>query len=85
MKKETFICGETAIDRDMYESMPDPMNTSALTDDDMQNLADAIEYEMSKWQEWLNNGDINQDQYDEHWWKIVEELGVNFGITYYED
>lgn len=80
-----FTCGETTIDRDMYESMPEPMNTSALTDDDMQNLADAIEYEMSKWQEWLNNGDINQDQYDEHWWKIAEELGVNFGMTYYED
>lgn len=80
-----FTCGETAIDRDMYESMPEPMNTSALTDDDMQRLADAIEYEMSEWQEWLNNGDINQDQYDEHWWKIAEELGVNFGMTYYED
>ena len=42
-----FTCGETTIDRDMYESMPTPMDTSSLTDEDMQRLADAIEYEMN--------------------------------------
>ena len=61
------------------------MNTSSLTDEDMQKLAEAIEYEMTEWQEWLEDGSINQDQYDEHQWKIVEECGVNFGMTYYED
>lgn len=78
-----FTCGETTIDRDMYESMPSPMDTSSLTDEDMQRLADAIESEMKRWKEWLEDGSINQDQYDEHWWKVAEELGVNFGMTYY--
>lgn len=82
---EEFTCGNTTIDRDMYESMPSPMDTSSLSNEDMQRLAEAIEYEMSEWQEWLDNGDINQDQYDEHWWEIVEECGFNFGMTYYED
>lgn len=61
------------------------MDTSSLTDEGMQRLADAIEFEMKRWQEWLEDGSINQDQYDEHWWKVVEELGINFGMTYYED
>ena len=80
-----FTCGETTISREDYECMPSPMNTSALTDEDMQKLADAIEYEMQRWQEWLDNGDINQDQYNEHWWEVMETLGCNFGMTYYED
>lgn len=46
--------------------MPTAMNTSSLTDEDMQKLAEAIEYEMTEWQEWLEDGSINQDQYDEH-------------------
>lgn len=80
-----YTCGKTTIDRDTYEFMPIPMNTSSLSDDDMQRLANAIEQEMQKWEEWLEDGSINQDKYDEHWWKVAEELGLNFGITYYED
>lgn len=80
-----FENGNTIITRCDYEEMPSPMNTSLLSDEDMQKLADAIEYEMQRWKEWLDNGDINQDQYDEHWWQTMEECGVNFGMTYYED
>ena len=35
-----FTCGETTIDRDMYENMPSPMDTSSLTDENMQRLAE---------------------------------------------
>lgn len=80
-----FTSGNTSITRCDYEDMPSPMNTSSLSDDDMQRLADAIETEMERWYEWLINGDINQDQYDEAWWKSMEELGCAFGMTYYED
>lgn len=80
-----FTSGNTSITRCDYEDMPSPMNTSSLSDDDMQRLADAIETEMERWYEWLINGDINQDQYDEQWWKSMEELGCAFGMTYYED
>lgn len=80
-----FTCGKTTITRLDYEEMPSPMNTSTLTDEDMQNLANAIESEMERWYEWLKNGDVNQDQCDEQWWKSMEELGRNFGMTYYED
>lgn len=82
-KYKEFTCGKTSIDRDMYASMPSPMDTSSLTDEDMQRLADAIEFEMARWQEWLEDGSINQDQYDEHWWRVAEEMGINFGMTYY--
>jgi hypothetical protein len=80
-----FTSGNTTITRCDYEEMPSPMNTSSLTDDDMQRLAEAIEQEMERWKEWLDNGDVNQDQYDEAWWKSMEDLGYAFGMTYYED
>ena len=80
-----FTSGNTTITRCDYEDMPSPMNTSSLSDDEMQRLAEAIETEMSRWQEWLDNGDVNQDQYDEAWWESMEHLGCAFGMTYYED
>lgn len=80
-----FTSGNTSITRYDYEGMFCPLNTSTLSDDEMQRLADAIETEMERWYKWLINGDINQDQYDEQWWKSMEELGRAFGMTYYED
>ena len=85
VNERCFICGDTIISRAVYECMPSAMDTSSLSDDDMQRLVEAIETEMSRWKEWLDNGDINQDQYDEQWWKSMEELGRAFGMTYYED
>ncbi|MBO7241550.1 MAG: hypothetical protein J6U90_03780 [Methanobrevibacter sp.] len=61
------------------------MNTSSLSDDDMQRLAEEIDNEMERWKEWLDNGCITQDQYDEHWWESMENIGLDFGITYYEE
>ena len=83
--EKEFTCGNTTITRADYESMPSPMKTLSLSDDDMQQLAEDIEYNMSEWADWLEQGDISQDQYDEHWWTIMEEYGVNYGMTYYED
>ena len=84
--EKEFICGLTTISRADYENMPSPMNTSSLTDDDMQELAKRIEYEMNgNWNDWLEQGDVTQDQYDEHWWSVMEECGILFGMTYYED
>lgn len=80
-----FSCGKTFITRCLYETLPCPMDTSSLTDADMQKLADAIEYEMSEWYEWRDNGDITQDKCDAQWWQIMEDVGYNFGMTYYED
>lgn len=79
-----FTCGNTTIAREDYECMPFPMDTSSLSDDDMQKLAEAIEYEMSRWKEWLDNGDISQDTYDEQWCIVFVECGLNFGMSYYE-
>lgn len=83
--EKEFTCGNTTITRCDYEDMPSPMNTSSLSDDDMQRLAESIEEEMKRWKEWLDNGDVNQDQYDEAWWESMEHLGLAFGMTYYED
>lgn len=80
-----FTSGNTSITRCDYEDMPSPMNTSSLSDDEMQRLADAIETEMESWKEWLDNGNINQDKYDEKWWESMGYLGMAFGMTYYED
>ena len=80
-----FTSGNTTITRCDYEEMPSPMDTSSLTDDEMQRLAESIEQEMERWKEWLDNGDVNQDQYDEAWWESMEHLGLAFGMTYYED
>lgn len=51
--EKEFTCGTTTISRNDYESMPFPMDTSRLSDDEMQELADAIEYEMTEWRDWL--------------------------------
>lgn len=83
--EKEFTCGNTTITRCDYEDMPSPMNTSSLSDDEMQRLAESIEEEMERWKEWLDNGDVNQDQYDEAWWESMEHLGLAFGMTYYED
>lgn len=84
--EKEFNCGGTTISRADYENMPSPMNTSSLTDNDMQELAEQIEYEMSgDWEDRLEQGDVTQDQYDEQWWRIMEDLGLIFGMTYYED
>lgn len=83
--EKEFTCGNTTITRADYESMPSPMKTLSLSDDDMQQLAEDIEYNMSEWADWLEQGDISQDRYDEQWWTIMEEYGVNYGMTYYED
>lgn len=80
-----FTYGNITISRNDYECMPCPMNTSSLNDEEMYQLAKAIYSEMDRWNDWLNNGDINQDQYDEQWWKSMEYLGLMFGMTYYED
>lgn len=80
-----FSYGHIVITRNDYECMPSPMNTSSLSDRQMYLLAKAIYCEMDRWNDWLNNGDINQDQYDEQWWKSMEYLGSMFGMTYYED
>ena len=83
--EKEFTCGNTTITRCDYEGMLSSMDTSSLSDDEMQRLAESIEQEMERWQEWLDNGDVNQDQYDEAWWESMEHLGLAFGMTYYED
>lgn len=80
-----FTYGNITITRNDYECMPCAMNTSSLSDEDMYRLAKAIYTEMDRWSDWLKNGDINQEQYDEQWWKSMEYLGLMFGMTYYED
>ena len=77
-----FSYGNITITRNDYECMPCPMNTSSLSDEDMYRLAKAINDEMDRWQEWLNNRDVNQDQYDEQLWESMEHLGFMFGMTY---
>lgn len=84
MEKE-FTCGNTTITRGDYENMPCPMNTSSLTDEDMQELADRIEYEMSEYQELLKDKTITEDEYETQWWRVMEDLALDFGMTYYED
>ena len=83
--EKEFICGETIITRSDYESLPCPMKTLSLSDDDMAKLAESIEYEMSEWREWRDNGDVSEDRYQEQWWIIMEEYDLHFGMTYYED
>ncbi len=80
-----FTSGNTTITRGDYESLPLPMNTSSLSDDDMQRLAEDIENKMRSWKELLDNGNISQDRYDEMWWKYMKYLGCAYGMTYYED
>ena len=80
-----FTNGNTTITRCDYEELPSGMDTSSLTDEDMERLAAAIESEMIPWREWLENGDISEDKYNSHWWEVMEYLGVAFGMTYYED
>lgn len=83
--EKEFVCGETTISRALYESLPCPICTSPLTDDEMAKLAEQIEYEMSEWYEWRDNGDVSEDKCEEQWWAIMEQLAINFGMKYYED
>ena len=83
--EKEFTCGNTTITRNDYESMPCPMNTSHLTDADMQRLAEAIESEMQNWQNSLKGECIDQERYENVWWAEMEKIGLDFGMTYYED
>lgn len=83
--EKEFTCGNTTITRNDYESMPCPMNTSHLTDADMQRLAEAIESEMQNWQNSLKGECIDQERYENVWWSEMEKIGLDFGMTYYED
>lgn len=83
--EKEFKSGNITITRGDFESMPCPMNTSSLTDNDMQNLVETIDVEMKDWNDWLEQGDISKDDYEEHLWAISENVGLQFGMTYYED
>ena len=80
-----FVCGRTSISRSLYESLPSPMNTYSLSEDEMQKLADCIEDYMYDWNDLLDSHDISKDKYDEQWWKVMEECALRFGVTYFED
>lgn len=80
-----FKCGETTISRADFECMTIPMKTLSLSDEDMECLAISIETEMIPWREWRDNGVISEDKYLDHFDEVMEEYGVKFGMTYYND
>lgn len=79
-----FVCGTSTISRMDYESMSCPMDTSSLTDKDMQTLVEAIERQTTDWRQMLEEKDIDQEDYEMEWWRIAEELALEWGMTYYE-
>lgn len=80
-----FTCDNITITRSDYESMPCPMNTSRLNDADMQRLAEEIELEMVRWRDKYRGIRVTEDDYNTQLWLLMEHLGFEYGMTYYED
>lgn len=80
-----YDCGGClSISRYIYEKEPPYIDTSSLSDDDMQRLADAIKEEMEEWYEMLEEREISKRKFDKKWWDTIEDFGFKFGMTYKE-
>ena len=80
LTKEYFVGfkGYT-ICREDYESMPCPLYTRDLTDDQMQILAGNIGAELHQYY------DEAEDNDDNDFWEIMERNATEMGMCYYED
>lgn len=80
-----FTCGDSTITRQEYEDLISPLCTSPLTDEDMQSLVNAIEYEvqLAIYEQGIDKND--DSAINTIWWETMERLGIVFGMYYYED
>lgn len=87
------VRGLEIITRNDYEGLPIPMCTASLTDDDMDNVAETIyhtmatNYGVNETNEFFNSNDKDSfnEKMNEEFWELMEECGLNYGMTYYED
>lgn len=83
--EKEFTCGKTTITRGDYEGLPLPMKTLSLSDNDMSKLAESIEHQMKSYQDWVKDGVMSEEDYQDRWWGVMEDCGLKFGMTYYDE
>lgn len=88
MEKENFyskefVCGKTAISRDLLETLPSPFDTENVSDKTMQEIANEVESEMKDFYEWEKNGSISHEKANEKWWELLECSIIKHNIPYY--
>ena len=78
-----FFSGRTKITRADFETLPVPMDTYDFTDEDMQAIAHRVNAELI-----VNFGadyDLKDEDTEDSFWDILEWVGTQFGMNYYED
>ena len=88
------VNGVDVISRNDYESLPIPMCTKDVSNETMQKIADEIfstlttSYDeadvIAYFKSELEDGEL-WDDIDNYFWKEMESIGIDNGITYYED
>ena len=79
-----FKSARTEINRELLESLPEPFDTSNVSDDTMQDIANNVEAEMSEYYTWQEQGDITKEKLNEKWWEMLEDCIICHNIPYYQ-
>lgn len=81
-----YKCGSThySISRADYECMCPPMNTSNLSDMDMNALANEIGKHLQNKYKFTEEFKEITDKTSKQYWDVVKTIGIRFGVIYYE-
>ena len=90
--KQEFVCGSMSITREDYESMPCAMFATEFNDKQMQEIVNKLhdvltfqygytEHEISN----LEDGSAEMEDYDNAFWREMENIAVDMGMRYYDD
>ena len=71
--------------REILESLPCPFYTNDTSDEILSEIISELDIEMKDYDRQVKDGSITKDQYDFHWWSILEQLANYHKIPYYED
>lgn len=98
--KDEFTYNNLVINRGDYEGLPCPMNTENISDATMQKITKEIYETLANYysftekdlQEYLTNSDELMESdpemwenIDQCWWREMENIALDNGMTYYED
>ena len=80
-----------------YESLPDPMAATMMSDEQMQKIAKEMYFDLidEGWTEQeieqffdvdeIADDDDKREMFQDSWWRFMEEEAINAGMKYYED
>jgi hypothetical protein len=89
------VDGVNVISRSDFESLSMPLDTTNVSNETMQNIANELYHTLAtnfgaeNTKKYFNQEDIDEenvwDDIDEQYWHLMEVFAVDNGITYYEE